>query len=113
MTTGTLFTYWHERYDIEILSISTDVHSTEIIPSDIIDYVHHAEEDGIMYILFEKNANSPAGEQVLKELQESVPDASALELHGLGNITPDEFDAGSTYLSIMYENLEVLKQATK
>lgn len=113
ITTAMLFTYWTVRYDIEILSIATSAHSSEVIPGDIIDFVDHAVEDNIEYILFEKNANSPAGEQVLDELKEYNPDASELYLHGLGSISQDELDNSSNYLTIMYENLEVLKSATK
>jgi zinc transport system substrate-binding protein len=113
ITTVMLFTYWHERYDLEILSITTDAHSSELVPGDIIDFVNHAKEDNITYILFEKNANSPAGEKLLELLLPDVPETSRLYLHGIGNITPDEYESGETYLTLMYENLETLTKATK
>lgn len=113
ITTVMLFTYWHERYDIEILSITTDAHSSDLIPSDIIDFVNHAKEDGVMHIMFEKNSNSPAGDKLLEELQTDDPTTSALFLHGIGNITVDEYEAGETYLTLMYDNLEALRTATK
>lgn len=113
ITTSMLFTYWHERYDIEILSLSTDVHTTETIPSDIIEFVEEAEYHELNYICFEKNANSPAGDQVLEQLQLSNPDAARADLHGLGNLTNEEIEDGETYLTIMYQNLEVLNKATK
>jgi zinc transport system substrate-binding protein len=113
ITTVMLFTYWHESYDIEIIPITNDAHSTEANAGDIIEIVEHAVEDGIMYVLFEKNANSPAGTQVLEALQEEVPLADVLYLHGLGNLTQTEIDNGSTYLSIMYDNLTTLDSATK
>lgn len=113
ITTVMLFTYWHERYDIDILPITNDAHATEANAGDIIELVGHAVEDSIMYVLFEKNANSPAGEQVLVALQEEVSDASALYIHGLGKLSQTEIENGSTYLSIMYDNLETLNSATK
>lgn len=113
VTTVMLFTYWAERYDLEILPITTDAHSTTSTIDDMEDLLQHAEEENIIYILFEKNANSPAGNTVLEELIEDVPTASALYIHGCGNITPDEEADGETYLTLMYENLEVLKLATK
>jgi zinc transport system substrate-binding protein len=113
MTTVMLFTYWHVRYDIEILSITNDVHSSESNAGEIIEFVNHAIEDEIMFILFEKNANSPAGDSVLTELQTTVPEAAKLYIHGLGNLTTEEIENGATYISIMIDNLNVLKEATK
>ena len=113
ITTAMLFTYWHDRYNIEIMSVVTSPHSSETVPSDLIEFVGEAQNHFVHHILFEKNTNSPAGEQVLEALQNVDPTAIALYLHGLGNLTNDEIDNGSTYMSIMYDNLEVLNEATK
>jgi len=113
ITTVMLFTYFHVRYDIEILSITTSLHSTESSASDIIYFAEEAELHDIHYVLFEKNTNSPAGDGVLDELLKTDETASAAYLHGLGNLTNEEMDSKLDYLSIMYENLEVLKVATK
>ncbi|AIO18225.1 High-affinity zinc uptake system binding-protein ZnuA precursor [Candidatus Izimaplasma bacterium HR1] len=113
MTTVRLFTYWEERYDIEIISITSDIHSTETNPGDIIELAEEAVFHGITTILFEKNANSPAGDQVLEELKNTFTMADKLYLHGLGVITADEVENGSNYISIMYDNLEVLRYTTK
>jgi len=113
ITTVMLFEYWHDRYELEIMPITNDAHSTETNPGDIIDLINDAIEHDIQYVLFEKNSNSPAGQQVLEDLQVYTPTASAAYLHGLGNLTQAEIDAGSSYLSIMYDNLDVLNDATK
>ena len=115
ITTVMLFTYWHARYNLEIMSVVIDAHShsSEIIPSDIITLVNAAQLYFIHEILFEKNTNSPAGDQVLLALQEVDDEAVALYLHGLGNLTDEEIEDGSTYISIMYDNLDVLIEATK
>lgn len=113
ITTVMLFTYWHERYDIDILSITTSLHSTESSASDIIYFAEEAELHDIHYVLFEKNTNSPAGDGVLDELLKTDETASSAFLHGLGNLTTEEEKGGLDYLSIMYENLQVLKKATK
>ena len=113
ITTVMLFTYWHERYEIEIQSITSDAHSTETNPTELIEILTMASEHDIIYILFEKNANSPAGDQLLADLQQTTPEASALYLHGLGQITDDEMSNGSNYISIMYDNLTALELATK
>ncbi len=113
ITTAMLFTYWNYRYNLEIMSIVTSPHSSESIPSDIIEFVFEADYHEIHYILFEKNTNSPAGDQVLDGLKLIDELAMPLFLHGLGNLTEEEKDIGSTYMSIMYDNLEVLIEATK
>jgi zinc transport system substrate-binding protein len=113
ITTVMLFEYWHERYELEILAIITAPHSDESNPGDIIDLLEHAEHDGIHFILFEKNTNSPAGEQVLGELLLVDETASALFLHPLGNLTDMEKEAGANYITVMYDNLEILNTATK
>ncbi|MCF7925895.1 MAG: zinc ABC transporter substrate-binding protein [Candidatus Izimaplasma sp.] len=113
ITTTMLFTYWHVRYDLEILPITTSAHSNENVPGDIIHFVDEATYHRIHYILFEVNTNSPAGDQVLSQLQDVDETADKLYLHGLGNLTNEEVAEGKTYLSIMYENLDVLKEATK
>lgn len=113
ITTVMLFTYWHERYDLEIISITTDAHSSSATIEELAELKEHAIHDGITYILFEQNANSPAGDSVLESLEDDIPGISALYLHGCGEITPDEKANGETYLSLMYKNLEVLKTSTK
>lgn len=113
ITTSMLFMYWNARYDIEILSLSMSAHSTEDIPGDIIEFVEEATFHEIQYILFEVNSNSPAGEQLLEALKENMDSAEKLYIHGLGNISLEERDSGKSYMSIMYQNLEVLKSATK
>jgi len=113
ITTVMLFTYWFDQYNIEILSLTSSDHSTEIIPDDIIDFVNEAIFHDIHYILFEKDSNSPAGDAVVDQLLSLDFDANKLYLHGLGNLTDDDINSGSTYISIMYNNLEVLNTATK
>lgn len=113
VTTTLLHNYVHEAYDIEIISLTTSVHTTEVDAGSIIEIVTVAVENDVLYIIFEKNSTFPAGEEVLTQLQEQVSTAQKAEMHGLGNLTQDEIDNGSTYLSIMYENLTVLENATK
>lgn len=113
MTTVKLFSYWHERYDIDIISITNDVHSSEANAEHIIEMVEEAEMHYIEWVLFEKNANSPAGDQVVTELQINNPGADKKFLHGLGKLSPEEIENGSNYISLMYDNLEVLNASVK
>lgn len=113
ITTNMLFSYWHARYDIEILSLTADVHSNETIPGDIIEFVDEALLHEIHYILFEANTNSPAGDQLLQQLLLTDNTAQAATIHGGGTLTNEEINNGTTYMTLMYENLEILNSATK
>jgi len=109
ITSVMLFSYWTDRYDIEILPVVYDAHSAGTDTGDYIELLSHAAEDNIKYVLFEKYVNSPSAETVL----DSIDDSIKAYLHGLGNITSEEMENGSNYITIMYENLEVLDLATK
>ena len=95
------------------LSITTSAHSTESSASDIIYFSEEAALHNIHYVLFEKNTNSPAGDGVLEELLKTDSTALAAYLHGLGNLTNEESDVNLNYLSIMYDNLDILIEATQ
>ncbi len=118
MTTVRLFTYWEERYELEVFSITNDIHSSEGTVGDYTELLEEAEFHNISYVGFEKNANSPEGDVFLSALQDryislgwNIP--SEQYLHGLGKITTEEVENGSNYISIMYDNLEVLNIITK
>ncbi|MCF7926528.1 MAG: zinc ABC transporter substrate-binding protein [Candidatus Izimaplasma sp.] len=113
ITTVKLFSYWHARYDIEIISLTSSLHSSDTNPGEIIAFLDIATRKNIHYILFEKYSNSPIGEKLFSELYAIDQTASRKDLHGLGNITKEEQSQAADYISLMYDNLEVLKLATK
>ena len=114
ITTSLLFSYYHERYDIEIISMATTPHSGENIPGDIIAISEEALFHDIHHIVYEKNVNSPAADALFNELS-NIEDyeVTKVYLHGLGSLITEEVDRNENYLSIMYDNLETLKAATK
>ncbi len=115
ITNVKLFTYYQERYGIEInpLTRSAHAHEDETIPGDIIDFVNFAIEHDINYIMFEANALSRAGDNLLAELQKENPDASRLDLHPVATITTEELNQGKNYINLMYYNLDALIKATQ
>lgn len=113
ITTSMLFMYWNNRYDIDIISLSMSAHTPQDVQGDKILFLEEALLHEIQYVLFETNSNSPDGDQLIELLRDESVDASRLYIHGLGNISVEERDFGKTYMSIMYQNLEVLKSATK
>jgi len=85
---------------------------------DYTELLEEAKFHNIFYVGFEKNANSPEGDVFLDALKDeyislgwNLP--TEQYLHGLGKITAEEVENGSNYISIMYDNLEVLNLITK
>lgn len=113
ITTNMLFNYWHSSYELEIISLSADAHNSEVVPSEVIEFVHEAVEHEIHYILYEANTNSPTGDLVLEQLLLEDATATSAELHSLANLTTEQEENGVTYLTLMYENLSILEEALK
>jgi zinc transport system substrate-binding protein len=113
IATTMLFNYIHVRYEIEYISLTNSVHTEEVDSGTIIDMIDEALFHEVHTIVFEANTNFPAGETFLEQLLLEDPLAEKASMHGLGNLTEDEITSGYNYLSIMYENLEVLEEATK
>ncbi len=115
ITNVKLFSYYESAYDLVINPFTKNAHShdDESTPTDYPEFVDYALSHDISIILFEQNANSPAGETLLTELQKENPDASKLYLHPLGYLTRDEVKTGQNYITIMYANLDSLLQATE
>ncbi|MFW6319539.1 MAG: metal ABC transporter substrate-binding protein [Bacillota bacterium] len=115
ITNVKLFSYYEDAYNLVINPFTKNAHShdDESTPTDYPEFVAYAIANDINYILFEKNANSPAGDTLLRELQKENPSASKLFLHPLGYLTRDEVTLGENYITLMYDNLDVLLQATE
>lgn len=118
ITTIKLFTYWEVRYKIEIFSVTNDVHSSEGTAGDYTELLEEALFHDIHFVCFESNANSPEGDAFVDLLNSEYTKlqkngVTVFYLHGLGKITTEEVENGSNYISIMYDNLEVLNTITK
>lgn len=113
LTTNILFNYWHLRYQIEIISMSTDPHGGDNVPDDLIEFKEEIIFHNMKYILYEDNAYSRAGDALYDELTKDGYDIFKGSIHGLGNLTKEEAEAGEDYLSIMRDNLATLKISTQ
>ena len=102
------FGYWEERYGIE--QIAVNGLSTENEPSqkELIEIIDQVEENNLMYILFEQNSSN----RVSKVIQEEVG-LEPLTIHTLEVLSEEDMTNNKDYFSLMYDNLEVLNQATK
>ena len=64
-------------------------------------------QDGVQYIVYEPNMTNDMI-QLFYEFEEELS-LKRVELSNLSNLTETEFNGGKDYLSIMYENLQVLE----
>lgn len=113
ITNVKLFTYYERAFDVEIypFTLSAHAHEDESIPTDYEAFIELAEHYDIDYVVFEKNAASPAGETLLSELRNTRPHTERLELHPLERLSNDEVKQNSNYFTIMYDNLQSLEKA--
>jgi len=113
ITNVKLFTYFERAYHVHIhpLTLNAHAHEDESVPTNLIEFVNLAIDNDINYILFEKNASSPAGETLLSEIRKSNSDIDKVFLHPLGNLTSEEVAQNKNYVNIMYDNLNALKSA--
>lgn len=113
IATTLLPSYVSSRYSIDLISMSTSLHSTTNVPGDLIEYTEEIRLHNLKYIIFEKNAYSYAGDTLYDELNGDDYEIEKGYFHGLGNLTTEEMDAGEDYFSIMYDNLTMLHISTK
>lgn len=100
------YAYWTYRYGINRIKLRSDNESNEVGTQEFLEKVKQAKEANIKYILSTKNETKSAlFSQYMKEIG-----ASERSLHHLGTITIQELKEGNNYISIMRDNLEVLKE---
>lgn len=100
------YAYWTYRYGISRIKLRSDNESNEVGIQEFLNKVNQAKEAGIKHIISTKNETKSAlFENYLKELG-----ATEKSLHHLGTITTQELKEGQNYLTIMRDNLEVLKE---
>jgi zinc transport system substrate-binding protein len=98
------FGYLAEAYDLEQLSISGISPEAEVDPARLAELISIVEREGVTTIFTEELA-SP-------EVAETLADEAGVEtavLNPLEGLTPEQLDAGEDYLSVMRENLDVLR----
>jgi len=100
--------YWEDLYGIEQIPISGLASGSEPSQKELTKIVNLAEENQIKYVIFEQNSS----DRVSTIIQEHI-EADSLYIHNLEVLTEDNLDNQADYLSIMKENLDVLKQATQ
>lgn len=100
------FGYFAKRYGLEHISpYSGFAPDAEPTPQRIAELIKNMKESGIKVIYYEELINP----KVAKVISDQTG-AKMLLLHGAHNITKEEMSSGISYIKIMEENLEKLKQ---
>ncbi|MBN2094987.1 MAG: zinc ABC transporter substrate-binding protein [Candidatus Aenigmarchaeota archaeon] len=100
------YSYLAKRYNFTIFSVYGISPDSEPSPKRIEEIAKLAEENGLEYVLFEKNTDPRLSETLAKEMG-----ASTLVLSPGQTISKEELANGETFLSIMEKNLESLRIA--
>jgi len=114
MFSTNLYGYLRNDYGLNYLSISPGYHeeTEQFTTQEKEDIVNEAVLHEIQYIVYESTATSPLSNAVFTELQNLGYEPIKLEYIVLQALTNDDKDAGKDYISVMYENLELIKLAT-
>ncbi len=100
------FGYWEERYGIEQIAINGMTSSSEPSQKELTEIIELAKEHHLQYIIFEQNGSSHVSEIIQEQIG-----AEALLIHNLSVLTETDINENKDYLSLMRENLQVLKTA--
>jgi len=113
MTSTNIYGYLRKDYGFDYLSISPGYHeeTEQFTNQQKEEIVNHAIENDIKYIIYQKYASSPLSNAVFDELISRDMDPMKLEFHILQSLTDEEAAKGNNYITVMYDNLELLKLA--
>lgn len=113
MFSTNLYGYLREDYGLEYISISPGYHeeTEQFTTQEKEDIVNDAVFHNITYIIYEKNSSSPLSNAIFTELETEGYNPVKLEYDILQALTDEDRSLGKDYISIMYDNLELLKQA--
>jgi zinc transport system substrate-binding protein len=99
-----VFGYLAKRYNIRYLTALGASPNSEPSPRALIDLTEKAREYGVKYIYFEELVNPRVARAIALETG-----AQLLELNGGHNLTKDQMNNGTSFLSLMGTNLKNLE----
>lgn len=113
MTATNIYGYLTQDYGFNYISISPGYHEEveQFTSQEQQDIVDEAITLDIHYIIYEMYSTSPLSNAIFDALDEAELEPVKLEFNILQSLTDDEIEAGNDYVSVMYENLELLKTA--
>lgn len=108
-----LYGYLREDYGLYYLSISPGYHeeTEQFTTQEKEEIVNEAFLHQIRYVIYEKYTSSPLSNAVFTELTRLGYEPIKVEYDILTSLTNDEKALGKDYITVMNENLELLKLA--
>ncbi|MEQ6353196.1 zinc ABC transporter substrate-binding protein [Lysinibacillus sp. M3] len=100
------FGYIAGTYDLQQVPIAGLNSQNEPSQKELAQIIDLANKLNIKYIIFEQNVSSKLAKVIQSEIG-----AEALTLHNLSVLTEEDIKNGETYLTIMEQNVETLRQA--
>ena len=113
MTSTNLYGYLNHDYNLQFMPISPGYHeeTDQFTSLQKEEVVEEAVYHGIRYIIYEKYTTSPFSNAVFSELELLGLSPIKVEFNILQSITNEDINLGKNYITVMYENLELLKVA--
>ncbi|HRX91376.1 MAG TPA: zinc ABC transporter substrate-binding protein [Candidatus Izemoplasmatales bacterium] len=115
LTSTNIYGYLKNDYGLSYIPISPGYHeeTEQFTTQEKEEIVDEAIYYGIHHVFFEKNVTSPLSNAVFIALEESYGTIPIkFEFDILQTLTASDRDAGKNYISIMYENLSMIIEAT-
>lgn len=99
--------YFTEYYGLKVTSAFPGCSGeTEADPQTITEIIEKVKAEKIPVVLYGELSNTAMADTVCKETG-----AEKMLLHSCHNLTKEDFEAGKTYVDIMKDNAEVLREA--
>lgn len=103
------YAYFVERYNLEYISAyescGEDVEPSVSKVKEVVDYI---KANNINAVFYQELSNGKIADTIAKETG-----TTKLVMHTVHNASSEEIKNGETYISLMYKNLENLKEALK
>ena len=113
LTSTNIYGYLRSDYGFDSISISPGYHEepTQFTSQEKEDIVNDAIDHNIQYIIYEMYTSSPLSNAVFDELVKLDLDPIKVEFNILQSLSDNDVSQGKNYITVMYENLELLKLA--
>lgn len=113
LTSTNIYGYLRHDYGLDYLPISPGYHeeTEQFTNQQKEEIIMHVLEDDIHYVVYEKYTSSPLSNAVFDEMVALDLEPEKLEFHILQALSNDEIAQGNNYVTVMYDNLELLRTA--
>ncbi len=115
ITSTNLYGYFENDYDLDFIPISPGYHEEpdNMMPNDTEEILYEIEIHSITKLIYENRKTSPATDIIYDEMERLDIEPEKLYFDILQSLPDDEIELGKDYISVMYDNLDILITAGK